>query len=235
MFASVLLISCKKETDTANRLELLNTYSINVPEPSGLAINSTGNILYTVSDNTGKVYKLSITGLVLQTLNYVGNDLEGICSYKEGKLLLAEERKQNIVELTISSGAHSIHNIDYNNTGLNKGIEGVTYNPTTQVIYFINEKDPDKLFKLNKDFNIITSYNLNFANDYSGIFYDITDDLLWIVSDESQSINKCTKEGKLLESYTINVQKPEGIAIANNKIYIVSDSQEKLYIFQKPN
>ncbi len=231
----ILVLSCDKETTTTSQLELLSTYSIDVPEPSGLTINSAGNILYTVSDHTNKVYKLSTSGLVLQVFDFTGNDLEGVCSYTDGKLLIAEERTKNIIELTTATGVYSTHNMDYDNDETNAGIEGITYNPTTQNIYFLNEKNPDKLFKLNTSFSIISSYDLDFANDYSGIFYDTTDNLLWIVSDESQSINKCTLEGELIESYIINVQKPEGIAIANDKIYIVSDSQEKLYTFQKPN
>ena len=235
LFIISLQFSCDRETVAISQLELLATYSIDVPEPSGLAINSSGNILYTVSDHTNKVYKMSTSGLLIQTLDFAGNDLEGVCNYTDGKLLVAEERTKNIIELTTATGAFTTHQMDYENDEPNAGIEGITYNPNTQHIYFLNEKNPDKLFKLNTSFNIISSHNLDFANDYSGIFYDATDTLLWIVSDESQSINKCTLEGELIESYIINVQKPEGIAIANDKIYIVSDSQERLYTFQKPN
>ncbi len=236
LFIVVLLfVSCKKETLITSQLELLTTFSIDVPEPSGLAINSSGTILYTVSDLTNKVYKLATSGVVLQIFDFTGNDLEGVCNYTNGKLLLAEERTKNIIELTMLTGAYVTHQMDYENDEPNAGIEGITYNADTHNIYFLNEKNPDKLFKLNTSFNIISSYDLNFANDYSGIFYDSTDTVLWIVSDESQTINKCTLEGELIESFVINVQKPEGIAISNEKIYIVSDSQERIYTFQKPN
>jgi len=226
-------ISCDKESTNTSQLELLNSYSIDVPEPSGLAIS--GNVLYTVSDNTNNVYKLSTSGLVLQTIEFDGNDLEGVSSYTNGKLLLAEERTKNIVELSITTGQSTSHQMNYDNDEANAGIEGVAYNSSEEIIYFLNEKNPDKLFKLNNNFNVVQSYNLNFANDYSGIFYDASLNLLWIVSDESQTINKCTLEGELLDSYSINVNKPEGIAVTNDKIYIVSDSQERLYVFQKPN
>ena len=130
---------------------------------------------------------------------------------------------------------NSTHQMEYDNNDPNSGIEGITYNSNENIIYFLNEKNPGKLFKVNSSFNIIESFELNFANDYSGMFYEASTDLLWIVSDESQTINKCTTEGELLDSFSINVNKPEGIVIANNKIYIVSDSQETLYIFEKPN
>ena len=233
----VLSSSCNnnEELNGQGYLEQISSFSIDVPEPSGLAINSSGNILYTVSDNTNKVYKMSTTGVVLQAYDFVGNDLEGICSYTNGKLLVAEERTKKIIEFTMATGANSSHQMDYDNNDANSGIEGVTYNSSANVIYFLNEKNPGTLFKLNSVFSIINSYELNFANDYSGIFYEGSTNLLWIVSDQSQTINKCTTEGELLESYAINVNKPEGIVVANNKIFIVSDSQEALYVFQKPN
>ncbi len=226
-------LSCDKESTHTSQLELLNTYSIDVPEPSGLSIS--GNVLYTVSDNTNNVYKLSTSGSVLQTIEFNGNDLEGVSNYTNGKLLLVEERTKKIIELTITTGDYLSHQMNYDNNEPNAGIEGIAYNSNHQIIYFLNEKNPGKLFKLNSSFNVIQSYNLDFANDYSGIFYDSSLNLLWIVSDESQSINKCTLDGELLDSYFINVNKPEGIVVTNDKIYVVSDSQERLYVFQKPN
>jgi len=38
----------------------------------------------------------------------------------------------------------------------------------------------------------------------------------------------------LLSEWTIPVTKAEGIAIIQDKIYIVSDSESKMYLFQKP-
>ena len=68
-------------------LTLQNTYTLTVLEPSDLAFDKLNNVLYTVSDNDGKVYKLSTTGTVLQTLAYAGADLEGVCMYKNNKIL----------------------------------------------------------------------------------------------------------------------------------------------------
>jgi len=229
-----LLYSCRKETAPISQLELVAEYDIDVSEPSGLAINSAGNILYTVSDNTNKVYKLSTEGVVLQSYAYEGDDLEGVSIFTNDKLLLADERVKNIVELDIKTGSVKTYHMSYDNDQDNAGIEGVTYNPNNKSIYFLNEKNPDKLFQLNNNFQLINEYDLSFANDYSGICYDNEADLLWIISDESQSINKCDLKGKLITSYTVNINKPEGIAITNDKIYIVSDSSEKLYVYKKP-
>ena len=217
-----------------NNLELEASYKIDVLEPSGLAVNSSGNILYTVSDNTAQVYKLSTTGNVLQTYGYKGNDLEGVSTFTENKLLLTEERTKSIVVFDIITGQFSNHTINYKNNDANSGIEGITYDVNSNTIFILNEKNPGLLIRLRSDFSVIAEYELDFANDYSGIFYESLSNNLWIVSDQSKLINKCTLTGEVIESYSINIEQAEGIAISNNKIYVVSDAEEKLYIFLKP-
>lgn len=233
----VFLFSCSNSNNIApvqNELELLNTFSILVSEPSGLAINTDNSALYTVSDNSNKIYKLSMSGAILKTFSFVGNDLEGVSQFTDGKLLIAEERNKSIIEFEISSENFITHNIEYNNKEANSGIEGVTYNSNTSSIYILNEKDPGILMKLNSNFTIESTNELTFANDYSGIFYDKELNVLWIVSDKSKTLNKCKLNGELLKEYAIPVTKAEGVVVANNKIYIVSDSTEKLYTFKKP-
>jgi len=234
----VLLNSCSNDDVNdiiqKNTLELLETYSVNVKEPSGLAINSAGSILYTVSDNTAQVYKLSITGNVIQTFNYVGNDLEGVSTFKENKLLLAEERTKEIVEYDMSTGVFSKHKINYTNNDENSGMEGVAYTENLDAIFILNEKNPGKLIRLRSDYSVLVEYDLNFAKDYSGIFYEDVSKNLWIVSDQNKTINKCTLKGELIESYSISIIQAEGIAITDDKIYVISDTEAKLYVFKKP-
>lgn len=217
-----------------NQLELLASYKINVKEPSGLAINNDGTILYTVSDNINKVYKLSTTGNILQTFNYIGNDLEGVSVISDTKLLLAEERTKEIVEYNLSTGKSIKHKINYENNDSNGGIEGVAFNSIDNTIFILNEKKPSLLIRLRADFSIISKNELNFAGDYSGIFHEDSSNNLWIVSDQNKTLNRCTLTGELIKSYPINVTKAEGVVVTNNKIYVVSDSDAKLYIYKKP-
>jgi uncharacterized protein YjiK len=234
----ILFVSCSKNNEVFpvnNGLELINSYKINVLEPSGLAINNDGTILYTVSDSTNKIYKLSSAGDVLQTFEYSGNDLEGISVFTNTKLLVVEERTKEVVEYDMETGNFTKHKIDYKNTTVNSGLEGVAYNFNDGNIFILNEKDPGLLMRLNPDYTIKTSTTLNFSSDYSGIFHDSATDNLWIVSGQSRTINKCNLEGNLIKSYPINVTKAEGIAVSNDKIYIVSDAEAKLYIYKKPN
>lgn len=234
---ALLFLSCDSsdsDVPESNQLELIGTYDVNVPEPSGLAISNNGSVLYTVSDHTAKVYKLSLTGNVLQAFNYQGNDLEGVSTYTGNKLLLAEERTKEIVVFDMITSAVVKHRINYENNSENSGIEGVAFNQNDETIFILNEKDPGKLIRLRSDFSVIAEYDLSFAPDYSGIFHDATSNLLWIVSDQNKTLNKCTLTGELIEKYAINITQAEGVVITNTKIYIISDATERLYEFNKP-
>ena len=234
----IFILSCSDDNEGGvepnDILELEASYKIDVLEPSGLAVSSSGDVLYTVSDNTAEIYKLSTRGEVIQKYNYRGNDLEGVSTFTGNKLLLAEERTKEIVIFDITTGTSSKHSINYENNDENSGIEGVAYNSTDGTIFILNEKKPGKLIRLRADFSIIAAYELDFASDYSGIFYDSSSNSLWIVSDQNKTINKCTMIGKLVKAYSISVTQAEGIAIANDKIFVVSDAEAKLYIYQKP-
>ena len=233
----MMITSCNDQDEAVpdnDDLELISSYKIDVAEPSGLAVNSEGDVLYTVSDHTAQIYKLSTTGNVIQTLDYVGNDLEGVSTFKGNKLLLAEERTKEIVVFDIETGSYLKHRINYKNNDENSGIEGVTYNSTDGTIFILNEKNPGNLIRLRADFSIIAAYELDFASDYSGIFYDSSSNSLWIVSDQNKTINKCTLTGELVKAYSISVTQAEGIAIANDRIFVVSDAEAKLYTFKKP-
>lgn len=239
LLVSLVTISCSDNADDIGGgekedLDLLSSFDIAIAEPSGLAINSTGTSLYTVSDNTAKVYKLSAKGDVTKIFSYTGDDLEGVTTFKGIKLLLAEERSKELVEFDMGSETFVKHKIHYENKDKNSGIEGVAYAKNLDAIFILNEKNPGKLIRLRNDFSVLAEYDLNFAKDYSGIFYENSAKELWIVSDQSKTINKCTLKGDVIESYSIGITQAEGIAISNDKIYIISDAEAKLYIYKKP-
>ena len=241
LFVPVTLVGLSACSDNgepepvSDDLELLGKYKISVLEPSVLAIDPSGEFLYTVSDRTNKVYKLSTEGDVLKTYLYEGNDLEGVSVYTGDKLLLAEERLKQLVEYNPKTNTGIIHRIAYENTDENSGIEGVAYDDYDGTIFMLNEKNPGLLLRLRSDFSIIKTYQLDFAGDYSGIFYEKAENALWIVSDQSKTINKCNLFGKRSESYSVNINKVEGIALTKDKIYVVSDADAYLYVYKRPH
>jgi len=243
-FSSLLLFlsffhSCEKDSVTPNspkNLKLIANYDLAVPEPSGLALDRNGNHLWTVSDRTNKVYKMTSTGDVIKILSYVGSDLEGITQNPfDAGLWIVEESARAIIHLDTTG--NEIERFKITLTGqYNSGLEGITHSTKNDHLYVINEKFPCLLIELDKTCHIQRQFELNFVDDISGICYDNQKDLLWVVSDQSELAVTCDLAGNGLESYLLGLPQAEGIAVdaINNLIYIVSDSTEQLYVFSCP-
>ena len=233
-----ILSACSKEKkDNLTMLDPSAVYTVNIPETSDLSFGSSADILYTVSDRTAKVYKITAKGKVLSELAYTGSDLEGVCYVDNQSLYVAEERLRTIIKLDLQGNQLIQKAIPVEKNDENQGLEGISYATFNKHFYILNEKNPDLLIETDENLNVLKSYPLSFAGDYSGICVDNVNQQLWIVSDESASVCRCTMKGELIESYRIPVTNPEGIAYnpETNELFIISDSEARLYLFQINN
>jgi len=237
---SILLLTgacSKQKSDNLTLLSPLEVYSVNIPETSDLSFGSYADILYTVSDRTAKAYKITTKGKVLSELSYTGSDLEGICYVENQFIYVAEERLRKIIRLDLQGNQIGEKTIPVEINDENQGLEGISYATSNKHFYILNEKNPGLLIETDENLNVLKSFPLSFASDYSGVCVDNVNQQLWIVSDESASVTKCTMKGELIESYRIPVSNPEGIAFdpMSNKLYIISDVESRLYLFQINN
>jgi len=209
---------------------------LDITEPSGLSFGPGGNSLLIVSDNTNKVYETDLQGNVIRELAYVGSDLEGV-TFNEGTQIVAvaEERKRQIVFLDYPNGNEQ-ERIDIATGGStdNKGLEGLSFNKNNSAYYLVNEDVPGELIVWNKQFGNISTTELRFASDYSAIFVDVRNALLWIVSDESQTLYKCDYNANVLKEYILPYTKFEGVVVDVDQqlVYLVNDKTFKLFIFK---
>jgi len=241
LLASCLLLlvhSCgNRKDDNLTMLSPVASYDIDIPETSDLCFGFSTDILYTVSDNTAKAYKISTKGRVLSELQYTGSDLEGICYVDNQFIYVVEERLREICKLDLQGNLISQKVIPIDQNEENEGLEGIAFAPFNQHFYIINEMNPDLLVETDKELNVLSYYPLSFANDYSGICVDNSKQELWIVSDMSATVNRCSMTGELIENFRIPVYNAEGIAFdsQNGIIYVVSDAESKLYVFSINN
>jgi len=212
--------SCKKDETPdsvievpVGQLELIESYSIDVPEPSGLSFGPDNNTLLTVSDHTNQVYEMDMQGNIIRILDYTGKDLEGVTYNNTGS-------KLETFKLEIPSNSD------------NNGLEGISYNTNNKLYYVVNETNPDLLISWDANSGIISENKLNFASDYSGIFTDPDHSLLWFVSDQSKSLFKCDYNANVLQVFYLNELKYEGIVLDDSKVYLVNDATAKLYYYQ---
>jgi len=237
-FVFLLISNCSEKSptdsnppeETGPELNLISTVNIQVDEPSGLCFSLDKSYLWTVSDHTRKVYKIDYNGNVVETLSYTGNDLEGIAiDPSDTTIWVAEEYLSQIVQL--DTLGNELNRVTVTGAAGNSGLEGITINTSNQHFFLLKEQDPGVLIELDEIFNLIQYNRINFAFDYSGIFYESQNQHLWIISDQNATVYQCNIDGSVLTEFPIDVDKAEGIAvdIENNLVYIVSDSHEKLY------
>ena len=239
---SLSIESCvKDEIDGSyvptDKLVMLNSFPLTVLEPSGLSLSENTDEFFTVSDNTNKIYRISADGNKISELAYTGNDLEGITfNASDSTIWVVEERLRKVLKTSISGNILDEYDIPVEIDVLNSGLEGISYNSSSGSFYILNEKNPPLLIEWSPSKQIINTHTLDFAKDYSGIFYDMSNNILWITSDESQTVSKCSLEGEVYKTYRHETLKSEGIIVNTELqfIYMVSDSENKLYKYSIP-
>jgi len=231
---TVGVISCLPKVNSQTQLKLINSFKLSIKEPSGIKVFE--NHLFIVSDHNGTIYKTTFEGEIVKKFKTNYSDLEGISLHPEtGNIFVVSESKRILIEL--NSKGKLIHKttIKGKQHHKNSGLEGICLDFKKKRLYAINEKSPIQLLELNLSGKLLKSYDIDFSKDISGISFDEKTNSLWLISDESQTILNISKKGKLLKSYTVPVDKGEGIVINKNKIYVVSDSLNKLFVFDLPN
>jgi uncharacterized protein YjiK len=228
-----IVLSCSEKTTNPPEFELvtINSYDLQIQEPSGLTFGKDYQTLWVVSDLPyGSIYEIDLEGNILHALNFRGDDLEGITYDKTEDVLWAvDEQKNEIIKLSPDQGELERVTIPVQ-ASADHGLEGISFE--SQNKYWIaNEKLPKKLFLLNSDFSIEQEFEPDLAKDYSGLCVNPASGTLWIISDESQLLIKWSPTDGTYEKYDLPMEKAEGIAInhQSGQIFIVSDGEQKLY------
>ena len=233
-FTAFSFLTCK-EVKNENSPELLTFYisePIPVPEPSGLDLSFDEKAFWIVSDQDSKVYLIDSWGKEVKSFKVAGEDLEGITVISDSTIAIVLERTREVVILDTSG--NELKRASLNLKGeLNSGLEGITYNPEKKNFYVLNEKKPRLILTLDENLVEQRRDTLNFAKDFSGLFFDGNDDTLWLLSDENQEIYKTDLSGNVIREFKIKVKQPEGIALnkERTKLFIVSDVTGNLYVF----
>ena len=237
---SLVALNCSRQeagpesvVSTDPPLHQVAVYALAVPEPSGLAYNSKNNSLMTVSDQNSTVYEMDFTGRILKSMVIPSTDMEGIAlSANCDTMYIAEETNELIAKYLVSGTKLSSFPASVA-TVVKHGPEGVTVDKNNHV-FVLNEKLPMMILEYNQG-REVWRREINYTTDCSDLFYEYSTDCFWIISDESQKVIKLTRSGELLGSWSIPFTKGEGLTIVQDKIYIVNDGENKLYVFDKPN
>lgn len=236
LFVLATTTGCDRNpTPNPDALTLLQTVDLDLTEPSGLSLSDNPNQLFAVSDDDNRIYRIGLDG-TSQVLSFGGQDLEGICqNLNDRTLWVVEEENQFLLHLDVNGNPMDTIVIDYLRQEVNHGPEGVAIDPANNRLFIVTEKQPGMLLTMDLQGNITDEVVLDFAGDYSAISYAPSENLLYILSDQAQTITQCDLAGKALESYQLTILKGEGLAvdIPNNRFYVVSDDAAELYLYER--
>tara|TARA_B100001741_G_C16554133_1_gene601345 strand:- start:5339 stop:6007 length:669 start_codon:yes stop_codon:yes gene_type:complete len=200
--------------------------SSNIKESSAICWNDGG--LYVLGDS-GQLGFLKDGSLVVNSFDF--EDSEGLY-VDENHIFITEERSRKIVILD----KNSLKKIDekqlFFSGRLNRGFEGITYNPISEEFLIITEENPCQIIKTDKDFNTLGYYDLLISEASDLVFFE---NALWVLSDINATIYKLNPFTFNVEnSWRIKVVNPEGITFSENQMIIVSDNLEKIYYYEIP-
>lgn len=233
---SFLALSCKSQNEIVTpkaEFKLVNSFSLQLYEPSGLAFDETENALWLVCGRDQRVYKIDLMGNIIQKLNYVGDDLEGIAyDLRDKTLWVVEERTREVVHLN-ANGNELLRMPIAIDGAVNNGLEGICFDDQWNM-FVLNEKKPGVLLELNQDFSIHKKHDLEFALDYSDVNYNDMVKNFYILSDESKAIFVWNSKDGIKAKFDLPWTKGEGIAVNKtaDRIFIANDSLATLFEFQ---
>ena len=217
-------------------LAILAEYPLSITSPSGLSLSYDKQSLWTVSDKPGGgVYNIDFEGHLIKNLDYSGADLEGVASATDGgSLWVVEEFLGTIIQIDTSGIV--LRNVELSGVRDGGGLEGVTVNPNNGDILLLKEKDPGALLWLNDQLEVLSYKRIAFANDFSGMDYDASQNVLWIISDQDKVLIKYKIGVGVIDEYPFRINKAEGLSVLPDKniLFIVSDDAKKLYRLALP-
>ncbi len=210
------------------KLHLEDDFKVDVDEPSDLAIKD--GDLYTVSDRHSKVYRISTKdGDVKDELNVEGTDIEAIAFDHDGTLVYAEESSGKIWR-TNDDGEREGDPIELGRDH-NSGIEGLAFDEDGQ-LWAAKEKDPARIYTYQLDTGELDDEKVDFADDLSALAIDPETGKLYALSDQDRTLFLLDHKLEVDKAWKLPINHPEGIAFDGDTLYVVSDSEERLYVFE---
>lgn len=218
-----------KADGSSKRLRQLDRSRLEVDEPSDLTI--VGGKLYTVSDRHSKIYEIQPDGDVKDEINVDGSDLEAL-AWDGGReqFVIAGENSANIWYVDQDGERDDSVELDDADEA-NSGIEGLAVGRRGH-LFVAKEKDPARIFELDREGNEVDRKKIEFADDLSALAWNPEDGRLYALSDQDHALYRLDADFGLDTAWRLPVDHPEGIAFDGDLLYVVSDSEQRIYTFE---
>jgi uncharacterized protein YjiK len=217
----------EKADGMATHLKLKDDHRTDIDEPSDLAFRD--GKLYAVSDRHSKIYELDDDGDIQDVIDVEGTDLEAIALDEDGHFFIGDESKAKVWRLDKNGDREESYDID--TTDGNSGIEGLTFDDDGHMLV-AKEKNPATIIILDEDGDEKDRKKLDFADDLSALTWYADDHHLYALSAAEHKLWRLDNDFDSITSWKLPIEEPEGIAFDGKTLYVASDSEERLYVFE---
>lgn len=203
-----------------------------------------------------QILELNRDGDLLATYPLIGfEDTEGIAYIGGGRIVIADERKQQLDVVTLPDTPGPIHveqaqflAIGVNLSDHNKGFEGVTYDAANDRIFAVKERDPRQLYSVTgmlasiggplqiriKDLTSWVDRSV-FSSDLSEGYYDPKTGHLLLLSEESSNVTELDEKGNFVSILSLRKQAGDLKKTMLGAEGMTMDADGELYIVCEPN
>lgn len=228
---------------------------------SALTFDPHRHTLFALADRD-QLIELSLEGRILRRIGLDGfGDPEGLEFIRDGVFVISDERAQRLLSIQIDDATTRLDAIDARqlqlgaDTGSNKGLEGLAYDPQQQRLLVAQERDPLRIYEITGfpypdarhpsrvdiTDNPVRDAGL-FMRDLSSLVVDPHSGHLLVLSDESRLLLELDEEGEPLSSLSLlpgsgglkrGIAQAEGVTLDDRgNLYVVGEPN-LLYIFRK--
>ncbi len=230
LLATPLFVSSRQNDPPQHRLKYEHSRSLkNIPEPSGIAFDSTTSHCFIVSDH-GKLFECDHDGNILRKAQNEGIDFEGV-EVKDSFIYVSDEAPRMIYKYRKSDlSLTKQYSVSWDGA-MNKAFESITYNYSKKRFIMVSQS-PVNIIEYNEDFKELNRYPFHKARSISEARW--YGSYIYLLSALDETIYKCnplTYEVK--ESYKINVFNAEGLAFDKvGNVIVTSDDFQRIYFFK---
>ncbi len=222
---------------------------------SGVTWDPLTKTLFMVLNGPNQIIEISLEGDVIRRIPLEGfEDVEAIVWVGGDKFVIADERQQSLIKVTVTPETQVIIREDCPSftldmeAGDNKGFEGLAWDPTDNGIFVVRERDPMRLYKIHglvggkqpatmrvEKSEVLSEGAKAFSDDLSGLHFDPKTRHLLVLSHESRLLTEVDEQGHHVSFLELahgwhglkeNVPQAEGITM---------DDDGTLYLISEPN
>ena len=211
-----------------------------VPEPSDLSFDPSTGSFWTVSDQTGALYRINSDGSAAGSpLQIHGTDLEGVAfDPKTGHVFVADEARREVAEITRDGEVVGRIPVPGKNAD-NSGLEGIAADPETGGFVLVNERDPAQLVFIDRAGKQIGLAKVQ-TEDLSAVTFAPGGKTLLVVGRFEEAVLEVDRMGRTLNRLSLGAPGIEGIAFDDRgRLVAVADlganSRGKIYMFARGN